>query len=223
MSDQLVHHRDPRSPLLYERGSTEYSRAVNFLDATFAIAMTLLVTTLAGDPDKWASWSAFRQANAGPLFAYVLSFIVVGTFWWANHRAVGELRALSPRLIAGHVLSLGFIVLLPFATAGLGSPGGSTGQVPTVVYALDVAAISIANFVCYRAALAGDLFLVGPTAVDIRQRTIELLDTPVVFLASIPVTILVSPRLAYAVWFLLLPIGIMTDRRFRSRVASPSG
>jgi len=205
MTDQPAHPSEPAPPLRYARDSIEYARAVNFLDATFAIATTLLVTTLAGDPDKWASWSAFRKANTGPLIAYVLSFVVVGTFWWANHRAIGELRALSPRLIAANMLSLGFIVLLPFTTAGLGNYGGSDGQVPTVIYAINVAAIAIANYASYRAALADQLFLVEPTAADIRQRTVELLDTPAVFLASIPVAVLTTPRLAYLVWLLLLP------------------
>jgi uncharacterized membrane protein len=214
MTDQPALVSDPTSPLRYERDSIEYARAVNFLDASFAIATTLLVTTLAGDSDSWASWSAFRKAEAGPLLAYVLSFVVVGSFWWASHRAVGELRALSPRYIASNMLSLGFIVLLPFTTAGLGNFGRSTGQVPTVVYALNVAAISVANYLSYRTALAGDLFLVRPRATDIWQRTVELLDTPTVFLASIPVAVLTTPHLAYLVWLLLLPIGIVTGRLF---------
>lgn len=35
-------------PVAYERGTVEFDRALAFFDATFAIALTLLVTTLDG-------------------------------------------------------------------------------------------------------------------------------------------------------------------------------
>ena len=45
-------------PLLwYERDDVEFSRATAFFDATYALATTLLVTTLDPGPDGWSSWS----------------------------------------------------------------------------------------------------------------------------------------------------------------------
>ena len=173
----------------FERDEVEFGRAINFFDATFAIATTLLVTTLASGQKQWASWSAFHAAVGGPMFAYALSFVVVSTFWWANHRFVSSLEALTPRVIAASMLMLAFVVLVPFSTAGLGTSGGANGQVATVVYAVNVAGVSLSVFVTFRVALAQRLFIVAPTKEEILERSIATLDVPAVFLVSVPIAL----------------------------------
>jgi uncharacterized membrane protein len=207
----------------FERDEVEFGRAINFFDATFAIATTLLVTTLASGQKQWASWSAFHAAVGGPMFAYALSFVVVSTFWWANHRFVSSLEALTPKVIAASMLMLAFVVLVPFSTAGLGTSGGANGQVATVVYAINVAGVSLSVFVTFRVALAQRLFIVAPTKEQILERSIATLDVPAVFLASVPIALFWDADYAKYFWIVLIPAGAVERRWFERRRRARAG
>jgi len=213
---------EPAGPIRYGRDLVEFGRALAYFDATFAIATTLLVTTLAAGPHEWANWSAFRAAISGPMFAYALSFLVVSTFWWANHRFVSSLAALSPNAIKASLLMLAFIVLLPFSTEGLGAYSGSAGQVPTVVYALNVAAVSLSAYLVFRVALADRLFAVPLSSDDVLQRTVGMLDTPAVFLISVPIALLWSDSAARWSWLALVPLALIEGRWRARRRQAPS-
>ena len=78
-----------------ERGTAEFSRTLSFFDAIFALSMTLLVTTLNPGPDAWVSWSALWDAVGFQFVAFIISFAVVGFYWWSNHRFVAGLDRLS--------------------------------------------------------------------------------------------------------------------------------
>ena len=49
----------------YARDESEFDRAIGFIDATFALALTLLITTLevAGDAAAWANIGALDDAS----------------------------------------------------------------------------------------------------------------------------------------------------------------
>jgi uncharacterized membrane protein len=181
----------------------------------------LLVTTLATGSEQWSSWSAFRHAIGGPIFAYALSFVVVSSFWWANHQFVSSLKAMSPRVIGTTIIMLGFVVLLPFSTAGLGA-GPSDSEVATVVYAVNVAAVSMSVFLMFRVALAERLFNVAPSKEEILERTVRILDAPFVFLASVPVALFWSASAAKYVWLLLIVTVLLELRWFARRQRSRS-
>ena len=214
----------PDAPTRFVREQLEFGRAINYFDATFAIATTLLVTTLAAGTDEWASWSALASAIDGPILAYALSFVVVTTFWWSNHRFVTSLEALSSRLILWSMVMLGFVVLLPFSTEGLGTYSSGGGQVPTVFYAVNVAAVSLCTFLLYRIALADDLYAVRPSPPEIVERSVTLLDTPLVFLLSVPIALFWSPDWARYSWLLLVAFGTAErrwiDKRRRLRAST---
>ena len=155
-----------------------------------------MVTTLATSEHQWSSWSAFRTATAlsGPLFAYALSFLVVSTFWWANHRFVSSLRALSPRAIRASLLMLAF-----------------------VIYALNVAAVSLPGFLLFRVAIADRRYSVPLSRDEIVERTVNMLDVPLVFVASVPIGLFWSPSAARYSWLALVLLGVAESWWFARR------
>ena len=203
-------------PLLwYERDDVEFSRATAFFDATYALATTLLVTTLDPGPDGWSSWAALQSSVGQQLVAFAISFAVVAGYWWLNHTFVSSLRGLSPRIIGGVIVGLSFIVLLPFTTEGL----ALGNKVPTVVYALNVALVSLAASSLYLIAWKQDLYRVRPDRYLFVRELWGSLITPGVFLASIPIAMFVSVDVARWSWILLFPLNVLQGRADRRRVA----
>ena len=121
----------------------EVARIAAFSDGVFAIAITLLALQLeipSGDHvDVWAElqdlWPSF--------LSFVISFAVIGAYWVAHHRLFSLIERYDRRLIWLNLLSLFFIVLMPFTTSLVGEHGGS--DVSVIVYALSVAGAGFAN------------------------------------------------------------------------------
>ncbi|UDY36883.1 TMEM175 family protein [Dermatobacter hominis] len=205
---------DPfRPPKRFDRDQVEFGRSLAFIDATFAIAATLLVVTLNPSDADWASWSRFLGDEWPSLLSFALSFLVISVYWWANHRLVAVLDTLSSRFVGCAVAMLAFVALLPFTTEGLGEyQDGGDGTVATVCYAGNVALVSILSTVLVVVSFREHLYRVQPTERELRAQLIDLADTPLVFLLSIPVTVLISPNWGRATWALLFVTGPLTGR-----------
>jgi len=119
----------------------EFSRVVAFSDGVFAIAITLLVLGLEV-PSHVSDLGQALRDRADDLYAYALSFAVLGSLWLSHHRFYGSLARFDSRLIALNLVYLAFVALVPFTSDLLGDYSGSTSAV--VIYALVMAAISIA-------------------------------------------------------------------------------
>ncbi len=119
----------------------------------FAIAITLLALQLgipSGDHvDVWAE----LQDLSPNFLSFVISFAVIGAYWVAHHRLFSLIERYDRRLIWLNLLSLFFIVLMPFTTSLVGEHGGSDASV--IVYALSVAGAGFANTGMAAYALAG--------------------------------------------------------------------
>lgn len=118
---------DPGAPP-FVRGTAEFDRALGFFDATYAVALTLLVTTLDGydAPGVWADAAALWAAIGTQVVAFFIAFAVVAFYWRSNHAFVGRLHHLSGRLVTVNIMLLAFIVLLPFTTDAMGQfPGAA--------------------------------------------------------------------------------------------------
>lgn len=126
-------------------------RLVFFSDAVFAIAITLLVIELevphlkSGDPAE-----AWRELlHIGPsLFAFVLSFLVIGRFWMGHHRVFGMVKGYDDRLAWPNLQYLLGIAFMPFATAFLGRNLGLF--VPALLYNLTMLACALLNLRLWR-------------------------------------------------------------------------
>ena len=66
----------------FARGTPEFDRALAFFDGTYAVALTLLVTTLdrTDEPAAWADPAALWAAIGTELVAFFLAFTVVAFY-----------------------------------------------------------------------------------------------------------------------------------------------
>jgi uncharacterized membrane protein len=206
----------------YSRDESEFDRAIGFVDATFALALTLLVTTL--DIDNPAS--SFRSVSAladavGPQFiTFLIAFAVIGGYWLMHHRMVASFVAIDIPTIVANLCLIAGIVLLPFSTASIGDPGVADLPLPTVLMAINVAAVSTLHTVVWVIACRAGLLDHTPTSGEWRERVIDGLTPAAVFLASVPVAYLVSADVARLSWLSLLvvnPFSALTARRRRLR------
>ncbi|MFI4964976.1 MAG: TMEM175 family protein [Caulobacterales bacterium] len=119
-------------------------RMLFFTDAVFAIVMTLLVLELRppGGADP-AARAAAIQALAGPLFAFVLSFSIIGIFWVAHLATTQRLLRFDWLTTIVNLVFLLPICLVPFVSAWVG--GALMGSDGWVAYDLVMIACSAGN------------------------------------------------------------------------------
>ena len=129
---------------LYPRGEEEFGRVLAFSDGVYAIAMTLLVLSIALPQlrvESSGSELLERLSDmSAQIFSFVLSFAVIGRYWLAHHHFCSRPRALDGGLVAINLVYLGVIAFLPFPTDLLGNYFDN--PVTIVVYALTVATVS---------------------------------------------------------------------------------
>jgi uncharacterized membrane protein len=195
----------------------ELDRLVNFSDAVFAIAATVLVLSvnipldLKGPNLDRKLWEAFRDALPS-IFAYALSFFIIGRTWLAHHRMFRIIRRIDGRFIAINLLLLGIIALLPFPTEAYGNYDQSR---PTlIVYAASIAASGLVAAWLYWYA-AKDNRLIDPSTDQdwVHHSLVRALSVPAVFLTSIPWSFIAIP-LAQLWWALLIPMRFWFTRRY---------
>ncbi|MEZ4595667.1 MAG: TMEM175 family protein [Chloroflexota bacterium] len=134
----MTSHVDGIADANPEAGRLGFDRVVFFSDAVFAIAMTLLVVDLRlpelvsyADADIAAALWGVRW----DIFAYVLSFLVIGSFCRAL-AAIPSHQRIDGRHATINVLFLGAIAFIPFPTSVLGSAGDT--PVPVAFYGVCV-------------------------------------------------------------------------------------
>ena len=100
-------------------------RIVFFSDAVFAIAITLLALELRVPEmpiDQVATQMPVQLASMTPkFFSFILSFLIIGSYWAAHHRDFQYIKRYDQRLIWINLLLLMFVAFLPFPTAMLGN------------------------------------------------------------------------------------------------------
>ena len=185
----------------FHRDDLEFARAVTFFDAIFAFAVTLLITTVDDfSPDAWSSLQALKDTNGPSLLAFAISFVVVVSFWRANHREVTRFMALDGRTILLNCAVMFGVVLIPFTTEALGK---LDLPLPVAVYAVVISATYLMQFFVVldadRRGLRGTRMSPRQLRWDVGNAVI----LPLVFLGSIPVAYLVSPGWAQRSWIIL--------------------
>ncbi|MEH0197251.1 TMEM175 family protein [Caulobacter sp. CCNWLY153] len=129
-------------------------RLVLFSDAVFAIAITLLAIEI-HPPEHWHGVADLFGQMGHKLWAYAVSFAVIGVYWISHRRIFARLRAANGVLDVLNLAALGLIGMLPLATELLWEH--ASGEA-TLVYVGLVAAIGVAlSAVWGYAAFAGEL------------------------------------------------------------------
>lgn len=194
-----------------EENEVEFSRIVAFSDGVFAIAITLLVLNLGvpehlrGDDLGSALWDQRHD-----LFAYALSFAVIGRFWIVHHRFFADVTGFDGRLLGLNLFYLAWVVLIPFASQVLGDHGGDTDAI--VLYAVNLVGVTLVGAWMSTYARRAGLASTDPAEVREARRRAAIVAS--VFSASIAVAF-VDPHVASLIWLALFidPVGQRLARR----------
>jgi uncharacterized membrane protein len=198
----------------YSRDQSEFDRAIGFVDATFALALTLLVTTLdVGDPAvAFTSLGALDDAVGQQFIAFAIAFAVIASYWLQHHRLIASFAAIDYTTIVVNLFLIAAIVLLPFTTQSVGDPGVEDLPLPTVLMAVDVVAASALHTLVYAVAVRRDLLSSAPSRGEVSYNVVNGLAAAAVFGVSVPIAYMISPVAAQVAWISLLPISYLLGR-----------
>jgi TMEM175 potassium channel family protein len=181
----------------------EFARVVAFTDGVFAIAITLLVLGL-DVPSRADDLTQALLDQRQSLFAYALSFAVLGKLWLSHHSFFGGLHSFDGTLMVLNLVYLAWIALVPFTSELLGNYTGETQSV--IVYAASVVGVT-ATFGA-QIAYAYRRGLLNPEYRHLARTTHApgLFAVAMVFTASIAVAF-VSPTAAILMWLATAVVG----------------
>ncbi len=116
------------------------SRVEAFSDGVFAIAITLLVLTIA-QPDNYKDLTHELVSRWPSLAAYVVSFAVIGIMWLNHHSLFSNFERIDRGLFYLNLLLLLTITFLPYPTGVLGKALalGESTRTAAVFYAVTMA------------------------------------------------------------------------------------
>lgn len=89
------------------------SRLEALSDGVFAIAITLLILNV-HLPSNTGPVAPQLSHLIAPIATYVLSFVIVGTYWVAHHSMLGEMRNPGRPLWWPNLLALMVVAFMPF-------------------------------------------------------------------------------------------------------------
>jgi uncharacterized membrane protein len=97
------------------------SRVEAFSDGVFAIAITLLVLTIASpDASGYADLGHQLLRRWPSLAAYAVSFLIIGIMWLNHHTVFSHLERVDRGLFYWNLLLLMTVVFIPYPTAVFG-------------------------------------------------------------------------------------------------------
>jgi uncharacterized membrane protein len=201
----------------WTREEAEFDRAIGFLDATFALALTLLVTTLdISGSAAWESLGSLDDEVGAQFVAFGISFAVIAHYWVVHHRMVASFTAIDSRVITANLFLIAAIVLIPFATEAVGDPATEDLPLPVATLAVNVAVASALSALVYWLAYRHELLDPRPAVAEVRAALLASLGPAAIFLISIPLAYAVSPDAAKLSWLSLLVVQPLLGRRIEA-------
>lgn len=189
-------------------------RLIFFSDAVFAIAITLLALEIRLPETEELLDNAELASQLSGMWheylAYIISFLVIGTFWMAHHRKYRYIKRYDDRLMFLNLLLLMVIAFIPFPSSIISKyPDRSA----TIFYALTMASTGflIAGIWWY-ASYNNRLTDPGLDARRRRDQFIAPLLTSAIFLFSIGIAFF-SPNLSRLSWLLILLASFYANNR----------
>ena len=197
-------------------------RVEAFSDGVFAIAITLLVLdlklpALPAAPTNADLLQALIRLEPTAL-SYLVSFLVIGSFWVSHHRLFEAVRHVSPRMLWLNLVLLLCVSFLPFPTTVLGQYGDLAVAEDLYAISLAAAGVCFTSLIWYadRAGLINPDVLVLP----VRMYLLRAMGVPVVAVLVIIVAIGAPGDAAY-IWLLTAVLNITLGRI--GRRPSPGG
>ena len=136
MSEQVEHVTEPA-----------LERFVFFSDAVFAIAITLLVIEIKVPPVASgvgeAAWEGVLVHLWPSFFAFILTFMVVGSVWSAHHAVFRLVSKFTDDLIFPNLMLLMTVALVPFSSALLSER--TIAPAPYAFYSVTLLVVGLAK------------------------------------------------------------------------------
>jgi uncharacterized membrane protein len=200
-----------------DQGSKELDRIVTFSDGVFAIAITLLVLNIE-TPEIPANLVAEelpgRLLDLWPkLLSYVISFLVILTYWIAHHSIFSAIKGYDRKLIWLNSLFLMCVAFLPFPA----SLFGEYGDQPLVVaiYAGSLAITRLLLTAVWWYASSGRRLVDRDLDANmIKAYRLRGLAIPLIFLLSIFISFFSVSAALYS-WVLLMVVDFVLFRLLR--------
>ena len=191
-------------------------RLLLFTDAIFAIIMTLLALDVRLPPgvpitSNREAWAALGEVVPA-VGAYIISFLVVGTQWNIHLKRYRYLTAVDGRVVAGTMLQLLCVGLIPFATSLLAHRPNS---VIVSLYAGVILASILIGWITWSIATSRPERLTAHLTPAARR---ELTCRSAVASSTFAVSIVIAwwdPVLAMFSWLLQIPANALVRRFIR--------
>lgn len=215
MAEQQVESGEQKELSSLERGR-DLSRILAFTDGVFAIAITLLVLQIEVPEGMTSNGDFLDRLNdmLPDLFAFAISFIVIGLYWINHHRLMRMVGEYDRRLMLMTMFYLAWIVLLPFSSQLIGEYGSKI-DLSAVFYIVNLALIALAYSLVIRTIMVDKLAEPGyERDLDLSLKSSNY--TFAIFVVTAPVALLIgawTPLL----WFPLLALDPWQRRRDAGR------
>ncbi|MEU7168415.1 TMEM175 family protein [Streptomyces morookaense] len=184
-----------------ESYAIDVDRLLAFADAVTAIAITLLALELhVPDGLPAAELGHALHELLIKLYAYLLTFVVIGLLWLGHHRLFGMVATLDRTMVRLELGLLAVIAALPFPTRLLSEYSRTAAA--TAVYGGALATVAaLMSVMCLRLRRPGPLRAPGVTQQQVHQALYGNATLAVAFATSVPMA-LFSPTLAKYWWWL---------------------
>ena len=197
-------------------------RVINFSDAVFAFAATLLVLKI-DLPNLTASeLSSARLTqeliNLWPSYmANIISFLIIAYYWLTHHAIFSLVKKLDTGIIWINVIFLIFLSFLPFPVDLFGEYSNSDIIIAFYCFSLSLVGFLLATIWFY--ALKKKLVTQNLSRREINYYSSRFLLTPTIFALSVPISF-IDPMLSKICWIFVL-IGIfIINRSFKLKKLS---
>lgn len=211
----------------FPRDSVEFNRIVNLSDGVAAIALTLLVLAVEvpapTGPTTQADMAQVFDELSTPIFAFLLSFVIIAASWYKHHRFIAQLLGLDAAMVAWNFCYLLVLVVVPFASDLIGTYGDNPQAV--AIYAAIMTTLYLVALPGYELARHRGLLPVDTTPGHTSARRIGQLLPAACFAVSIPLVLVTeTPSTAYWMWFAIFPLATLAERlndRIAARAPAP--
>jgi uncharacterized membrane protein len=180
-------------------------RLIFFSDGVFAIAITLLALDIRLPEGIGLRPVGELAVSLGSMWqkyiAYVISFLVIGSFWISHHRKFRYIQRYNRTLLNLNLLVLMVVVFIPFSSSLISI---SSDLIATVFYSATMVVGSVMVIILWRYVIGrGKLVPINLDPKVIKRETILPLITGGVFLISIGIAF-INPDLARLSWVFIL-------------------
>src|SRR5713101_495619 len=198
------------------------NRLEAFSDGVFAIVITLLILDVRFPADKPLTLETLWGV-APHLWAFLLSFVIVGVYWVSHHNMLHFIRAVDRQLLWLNLTLLLIVVFIPFPAALLGQHSDS--QLAVALYGINLMLVNAAGAAMWLYATSRPHLAVDGMVPALSRFVAKLHSAPILVYGA---------AIALAHWY--VPLGLILfaavpaffilpnrfiDRRLRSAMGAP--